>query len=317
MKYYYINLEKDNTRRIKIEKEFTKANITATRINGIYGKNVSLYKNNIFKPTHGIIGCFLSHVKTWKKFLKTKEEYAVIFEDDISFINPETFDKNVSKLLKVTPTDFDILYLGCFEDTSILTKFAYYTIHPTRKKEMVNKYIYKPRLSLGLYGYVLSRKGAEKLNSLFSFIYTHIDVQINVEISKGNVICYTSYKKLVVQNMHMESNNMKLSYPYNVNRILTRFKDSNGIPLSYKLCVPISSINNKYNICGWSILFILSGTLSHMYLSRKICENMYGIMLLLLTIDAISSQGDPLIFFSGVVNILLFLTPQQIIKMII
>jgi glycosyl transferase family 25 len=48
--------------------------------------DVESYKN-FFKmqPEVGTIGCSLSHEKTWRRFLESDNEFAIIFEDDVKF----------------------------------------------------------------------------------------------------------------------------------------------------------------------------------------------------------------------------------------
>jgi GR25 family glycosyltransferase involved in LPS biosynthesis len=297
-----------------MKQQLKSANIKAKRIRGIYGKDVSMYNMKIIKPTYGMVGCFLSHIKTWKYFItKTTDDYAVVFEDDIMILKPDKFKDSVTKLIRRTPDDFDILYIGCFEDDSMLNKVAYYTLHPTRKREYINKYVYKPKLSLGLYSYILTRKGAEKLLSLFFHIYTHIDIQVNIEISKNNVIGYVAMKKLIKQNMGVdESHNAKIGHPYHINKYLNRYKDDNGIPISYKLCVPLMGICNKYDICGWTILFLLFGVICSRTMNESNYKKMILFLVLLLIIDSISSNGDPSILVAGVMNLFLFSTPTLI-----
>ena len=43
------------------------------------------------------ICCALSHIKVYKKFLKTNYEYALIFEDDAVFLN--NFSDNLKKFI--------------------------------------------------------------------------------------------------------------------------------------------------------------------------------------------------------------------------
>ena len=50
------------------------------------------------KPENGTIGCYLSHVKLWETFLQSGYEYALVFEDDISF-DPKSLKKAITHLL--------------------------------------------------------------------------------------------------------------------------------------------------------------------------------------------------------------------------
>ena len=52
-----------------------------------------------YYPKKGSIGCSLSHIEAWKKFLDSDFEYALIFEDDADF-NPAELSKVVDELMQ-------------------------------------------------------------------------------------------------------------------------------------------------------------------------------------------------------------------------
>ena len=108
---YYINLDKAEKRRQELTPLLDKLDIPFKRIVAIYGKDLpkaekdKITNRTIFKilmqkdVLDGEIGCYLSHLKTWKEFLKSKHSYALIFEDDVVF-NPEELKELVNLLLK-------------------------------------------------------------------------------------------------------------------------------------------------------------------------------------------------------------------------
>lgn len=94
---YFINLDKSTDRLAYITPKLEALGYPFTRIQAVYGKGLAedykasvtdtdkyrrLMHNNIGV---GTIGCYLSHVKTWKEFLNSKHSYALIFEDDVDF----------------------------------------------------------------------------------------------------------------------------------------------------------------------------------------------------------------------------------------
>ncbi len=94
---YYINLDKAEDRRNAITPLLSQLEIPFERIAAIYGKDLpqaekdKVVNRGIFRilmqkdVLDGEIGCYLSHLKTWKEFLKSKASYALIFEDDVLF----------------------------------------------------------------------------------------------------------------------------------------------------------------------------------------------------------------------------------------
>ena len=107
---YYINLDKAEERRVKIVPLLEKLNIPFERITAVYGRDLSreekdkLVNRTIFKilmkkdVVDGEIGCYLSHIRTWKTFLQSKHSYALIIEDDASF-NPNELKEVVDALI--------------------------------------------------------------------------------------------------------------------------------------------------------------------------------------------------------------------------
>jgi GR25 family glycosyltransferase involved in LPS biosynthesis len=86
------------------------------RVPAVYGKalseafmktfiDVETYKLffNGALPGPGEVGCFLSHVKAWKRFLNSSAEFALILEDDAKF-DPSILNILVTKLIMHSKT---------------------------------------------------------------------------------------------------------------------------------------------------------------------------------------------------------------------
>ena len=99
-KIYVVNLKKDKARRKKIINEIKKQNIKNYEIiDAVAGNELTEYeldtltfknKNNFnpwnSKMSPSQIGCALSHIKIYKKFINTEFELAFILEDDAFFL---------------------------------------------------------------------------------------------------------------------------------------------------------------------------------------------------------------------------------------
>ncbi|RHJ94906.1 glycosyltransferase family 25 protein [Parabacteroides bouchesdurhonensis] len=86
-------------------------------------------------PVKGEIGCTLSHRKCYHYLLSTDEPYALILEDDVSFISPEDTEfviKQGVKLLEEGKTDIvlfiPMLFL-CNRPRKINEKYAVYPVY--------------------------------------------------------------------------------------------------------------------------------------------------------------------------------------------
>jgi len=131
----YINLEKDKNRKISIEKDLNKLNMSYNRVNAVYGKY--LYSRSYKLPfakflrvpeeklhpmywfdRHnfktmvqnknailGKIGCYLSHIVALKVALKGQYQKVLILEDDAMFLKNAYEEFNI-------PLNTDIYYPG-------------------------------------------------------------------------------------------------------------------------------------------------------------------------------------------------------------
>ena len=114
---YIINLDRSKERWAYVTPYVDKLGFPVERISAVDGKllsddyinkNVDQRAYSTFNHmfTKGALGCSLSHIKAWKTFLESNFEYALIFEDDVSF-NPIRLRSVVDQLLDI-PTYWDI-----------------------------------------------------------------------------------------------------------------------------------------------------------------------------------------------------------------
>lgn len=97
--------------------------------------------------TEGAVGCFLSHLKIYKKFLKcSNEKYALIFEED-TMVHPHIVFSLESKSF---PPKMDIVFLNYCLMKKIRYNNDYYRLRPDGHFWMTNAYI-------------ISRNGARKI----------------------------------------------------------------------------------------------------------------------------------------------------------
>jgi glycosyl transferase family 25 len=124
---YLINMDRAKERYDNAMKSIPKLNLPTHRISAVDGLALSkteldtvvdfeAYRQFMgHYPNLGTIGCSLSHLKTWKEFLKSDYEFALIFEDDMGFDG-----QLLAKVIKELTTNaklwdivsFDILHRG-------------------------------------------------------------------------------------------------------------------------------------------------------------------------------------------------------------
>ena len=127
-KIYVINLKKNSDRRDYISKLMLENNISFEFFEAVDGTELlnseELYLKfweenfldcNNWKPNHGQMGCWLSHVAIWKKIVKDNIESCLILEDDIVLNFPdanESFLKNFNDYYNELPNDWNIFMPG-------------------------------------------------------------------------------------------------------------------------------------------------------------------------------------------------------------
>lgn len=96
---FYINLEYRTDRKEHVENQLNKIGIKATRFNAI-------------KMTNGAIGCSMSHLKILEDAKKNKLEHILIVEDDITFLDPDTFKTQINKFFELHGNNWDVILLA-------------------------------------------------------------------------------------------------------------------------------------------------------------------------------------------------------------
>ncbi|CAG7593061.1 MAG: glycosyltransferase family 25 protein [Candidatus Midichloria sp.] len=161
---YLVNLDRAQDRLQKVLPLIEVIGFPVIRISAVDGKELpkeyidsvvdyKSYKNFIGHYSEpGTIGCYLSHLKTWEEFLKSNYEYALIFEDDVSF-EAEHVERVVSELLKKPQLwdicSFELLHSG----------------GPKKIAELIDNFdlvVYKHRVS-HTGAYIINRKAALQL----------------------------------------------------------------------------------------------------------------------------------------------------------
>lgn len=178
---YFINLDRSIHRRKHIEDFFRNIGLTVNRVSAVDGRKLLAEQLSALRPklkdrhfwlkemTPGEIGAYLSHLKTWKLFLETDEEWALIMEDD------SLFRENVKEFISDSswiPEGVGLIQLTSKEFPGI----------DIREKEIKSLNEKKARLlkivewsNLGALGYLINRQTAEHLISLSAKVLGPVD----------------------------------------------------------------------------------------------------------------------------------------------
>ena len=179
MPVYYINLEKSTSRNDFIQTQLQKYGIQGNRVGAIYGKDLVFERDtiqlsddkniefiNTFTATPGELGCTLSHIKAIYTAFKNNDKYALIVEDDTSFVLYPHWPIDLHKIMEEAPKDWN-------------------TINLFSGKQGKDDYIVCSDISCnGTVAYIINRKGME---NVISDILKHNIINLQVKSFSDNL----------------------------------------------------------------------------------------------------------------------------------
>lgn len=268
---YVINMDKSINRLQKITKKLNKLNKNFTRISAVNGedltkmdklKNCTWFGRNCC--TSSIIGCYMSHKKTWQTMINNNDKYALILEDDCNFV--KSFDKDFQNALHelfINQPDWDFLYCGYFgpykkqlPKPNIITCLQSMFLEKVSSPDHIyeGKYTYIPLSPVGFHCYVISQSCAKKLLHYMDKINYHIDVEFLKHAKKFKV--FATKKKLAIQSSNSDNSNLTEKYPIILNKYFDNYIDDNNISFSYYFGLPIVRLGD-FNVNLYYIFFVI------------------------------------------------------------
>jgi len=155
---FCITLEKSPERWERVQKNFLELNQEVIKFVGCDGKLIT--ENDVpplWKEYHfygnGICGCAMSHYKLWQHILDNDIEYACVLEDDAEVI------KKIESI--EAPDDFDVLYISNRVGADSTGKVC---------------------SGCGTEGYIVSKKGCEKLLIICEDMSRPVDLRIQAHM---------------------------------------------------------------------------------------------------------------------------------------
>jgi len=270
MKAYMISLN-DSTEKIKYLNGF---DIDVILVKGVNAKKThpKYFSNrvskfySVFGPLSAI-GCGISHMNTWKLFLESNEEYAIIFEDDV-ILEPDFNDK-LEVALKEIPKDYDILYLGCMgcdnnQKVNILKGLSNIQfLFKIPEHKQITDNIAIPSIAYAIHGYVVSRKGAKLLlKYLDGKLNNHIDICIQNLVIDKKIKSYMVTPRIAYQTSTNNniSANISSNYPLLPNMFLSNINLDKYYKAHYLFNASYIRLG-KFNVNLFTICFLVIGFL--------------------------------------------------------
>ena len=210
---YVINLKRREDRLSNFMDRYKSNDINVEyAFDGKFYENESDEEQRLFstKFTHlnpGEIGCFLSHIRLFKRLVESEEPYFIIFEDDA--LHCDNFHDKFAIICNELPEDFNILYFGGrFWPDFVMNPENYRHI-----TENIVEHVFETRTYLHSYriqhdrtthGYIISKKIAAFFLNIFNsvenicapidefMIRTMVDADIKIYDSKP-LLCYSPW----------------------------------------------------------------------------------------------------------------------------
>ncbi len=181
---FVINLERDVDRRVYMEAELAKLNLSAEFVPGVDGKALGAGELSVLNKSRSLrvygvemlpaeIGCYLSHYRLFQRMVDDDVPYALILEDDLEF--DLSFPEVVEVLLREQVEPWKVIRL-----TTLREKVAQPQSPKFEGKQI--RHLVGPyrlfRLSthvLGAGAYLISQDGAQALCTYGKRIFMPID----------------------------------------------------------------------------------------------------------------------------------------------
>lgn len=194
MSVFYINLNRSPDRRADMERMLSKHGLIAERHEAVDGKLVNIddpkYDRILsrlkphFKETPsrlGHLGCMLSHMGVYRRFLEAGTKYCLIMEDDCTFTCSD-FKAEVNRVLEVHGEHMDMLLCGYHIDKDF---------HPTHETNNLpinyTNGAITVRQFTGLHCYILTRACAERFVEQITAPAWYIDWEISKMCVDGTI----------------------------------------------------------------------------------------------------------------------------------
>ena len=178
MKKYVINLKRRSDRLnkfkhlspyndVEVVEAFDGQNIDDNNNKDLYYK-IKNHKNS-YDITNSELGCFISHMSTWKKIIDTNTKYNLIFEDDAIF--SYNFKTELDKI-ELDKYISNILYVGGRHTPDFIMDKEY-SIDVT---DTIVKHNLEPEFNWGqqfrgAFAYIITKQFAEILYYSFDLLY--------------------------------------------------------------------------------------------------------------------------------------------------
>jgi GR25 family glycosyltransferase involved in LPS biosynthesis len=156
----------------------------------------------------GGVGCYLSHTNVWKQFLERPEPYAIVLEDD-AFLY-DGFVEDLQRAMKETtllPQEPDVWFFS-------MPCAWYYEYKGKPNPSIVRENNLGPWITntcSSFTGYLISKKGAEKLLETAFPLDMHVDLYTCLAGDLGRIFT-VAHKNIIVKPVELKNMDSDISF---------------------------------------------------------------------------------------------------------
>lgn len=180
---FVVNLQRDHEKKAHMVSIAQANNVELEFIDAVYGKDLSqaqvddIYDESLSQKalgrglSRGELGCALSHLSIYQKMVEQNIQEALILEDDVDLSNDLV---NVLGATSNFPADWEVMLFGYYSETAT-ERISMANFWGRTKVTPSHQAVRLVELAFGTHGYMINRRGAEKLVNILSKIVKPID----------------------------------------------------------------------------------------------------------------------------------------------
>ena len=194
---YVINLDERPEKWHRMQDLLEQRNLKVNRVSAVNGWKIADEVRNEVSGTYskrmknGHLGCFSSHVSTLKNAFDNHYDCIWIMEDDVDFKENLSQIPNLLKQLTEIDPDWDILYTDvdsrnlkgeniCPNDARFRPDQPSISLTELNKRILITPDLMKLGQRYGMYSYLVSKKGIQKLLTYFTHVYLWSNIDIDI-----------------------------------------------------------------------------------------------------------------------------------------
>jgi GR25 family glycosyltransferase involved in LPS biosynthesis len=186
--FYWINLDRNLTRRNHMYQMFSSKICFNQRISAYDGDKIEKYPEINFKGFKNInkyeYGCCFSHLKAIKMCYDKNEPIGIICEDDLCLDYISKWSLSIDEIILQAPDDWEIIKIHC--------NYSKHIKKLLKRKNKIGNFSLWGMRSVSTLGYIINSKGMKKILDKFCI---HNEFHLTDEIeSKADILIYKNAK---------------------------------------------------------------------------------------------------------------------------